>query len=72
MKALKIKEIKDYIKEQDLIEPEILSKLSLDIPKILEIIQLLVSEKNINWLVLSSHESASISSYLYYMQHNNK
>ena len=67
-----IKEIKNYIKEQDLIKPEILSKLSFDISKILEIIQLLISEKNIDWLVLSSHEPASISSYLYYMQNNNK
>lgn len=63
-----IKEVKEYIKEQKLIEPEILSKLSFDIPKIIKILQLLINEKNINWLVLSSEESTSISSYLYYMQ----
>ena len=67
-----IKEVKEYIKEQNLIEPEILSKLSFDIPKILEIIQLLIGKKNINWLFLFSQESISLSSYLYYMQHDKK
>ena len=67
-----IKEVKEYIKEQNLIEPEILSKLSFDIPKIFEIIQLLIGKKNINWLFLFSQESISLSSYLYYMQHDKK
>ena len=67
-----IKEVKEYIKEQNLIEPEILSKLFFDIPKIFEIIQLLIGKKNINWLFLFSQESISLSSYLYYMQHDKK
>ena len=67
-----IKEVKEYIKEQNLIEPEILSKLSFDIPKIFKVIQLLIGKKNINWLFLFSQESISISSYLYYMQHDKK
>ena len=67
-----IKEVKEYIKEQNLIEPEILSKLSFDIPKIFEIIQLLIGIKNINWLFLSFQESTSITSYLYYKQHDKK
>ena len=67
-----IKEVKEYIKEQNLIEPEILSKLSFDIPKIFEVVQLLIGKKNINWLFLFSQESISISSYLYYMQHDKK
>ena len=67
-----IKEVKEYIKEQNLIQPEILSKLSFDIPKIFEIIQLLIDIKNINWLFLSSKESTSITSYLYYKQHDKK
>ena len=67
-----IKEVKVFIKEQKLIEPEILSKLSLNISKIIETIQLLLGEKAIDWLVLSPEESTSISNYLYYMQNKKK
>ena len=35
-----IKEVKEYIKEQNLIQPEFLSKLSFDITKIFEIVKL--------------------------------
>ena len=67
-----IKEVKEFIKEQKLIEPEILSILSLDISEIIKIIQLLLDEKTINWLILSPEESASISSYLFFMQNKKK
>jgi len=67
-----IKEVKEFIKEQKLIVPEILSILSLDISEIIKIIQLLLDEKTINWLILSPEESASISSYLFFMQNKKK
>ena len=63
-----IKEVKEFIKEGKLIEPEILSKLAFDKPEIIKILQLLLDEKIINWLLLSPEKSTSISSYLYYIK----
>lgn len=63
-----IKDVKNYIKELNFDDCERISELNFDFKKITDIIKLLITEKNINWLVLSSKESTSISSYLYYMQ----
>ena len=63
-----IKEVKNYIKDLNFEDSEKICELNLSLEKIIDIISLLVGEKENNWLVLSSKESTSISSYLYYMQ----
>ena len=60
--------IKNYIKEIKFDDFENLSKKEISLKRIIEILKLLIKEKNIDWLVLSREKTASISSYLYFMQ----
>ena len=63
-----ISEVKNFIEEQNFDEKEKIVELDFNLRKIMDIIKLLINEKNINWLVLSPKETISVSSYLYYIQ----
>ena len=63
-----IENVKKYIREQEFEGYEKIVELDFSFKKIMEILNALVDEKNINWLETSKEESASITSYLYYMQ----
>ena len=63
-----INEVKNYIKELNFEGSERIIGISLNIEKIIDILKLLIKEKNFDWLALSKEEIASISSYIYYMQ----
>ena len=66
--TLFIENVKKYIREQEFEGYEKIVELDFSFKKIMEILNALVDEKNINWLETSKEESASITSYLYYMQ----
>ena len=66
--ALFLDEIKKYIIEMNFQGCEYVSKKEISLERIIEILKLLIKEKNLNWLVLSAEKTASISSFLYYMQ----
>ena len=66
-----INNVKKFIKEQEFEGCDNICELNCNLERIVEILKALIPEKNIDWLILSKEESASLMSYLYYMQNKN-
>ena len=66
-----IEEVKNYIKVLNFDESEKICELNFSFKRIMKIITLLIKENKIDWLNLTSEETISISSYLYYMKNKN-
>ena len=66
--TLFFKNVKKYIRELEFENCEKIIELDLGFKEIIDIINSLIVEKRYNWLELSKEESASVASYLYYVQ----
>ena len=65
-----IDNIKEFIKNKRFSNYNELSEINIDVTKIIEIIKELLQQENINWMKLSSEETLSLSTYLFYLQNN--